>query len=118
MLDLIKKEPVAIKGNADGVVLVFCQDVPVMELLKITKEKIDNGKKAKEIKSQIDDFKLKTDYKTSVLLVHHYNKGSAGEERGGQKMLGSVVLHGWVASAWYIKTDAAGLPRRHPAAER
>ena len=47
--------------------------------------------------------KLKTDYKTSVLLVHHYNKGSAGEERGGQKMLGSVVLHGWVASAWYIK---------------
>lgn len=47
--------------------------------------------------------KLKTEYKTAVLLVHHYNKGSGGEERGGQKMLGSVVLHGWVASAWYIK---------------
>jgi hypothetical protein len=44
VLDLIKKEPVAIKGNADGVVLVFCQDVPVMELLKITKEKIKNAK--------------------------------------------------------------------------
>lgn len=45
---------------------------------------------------------VKLKYKTAVLLVHHYNKGST-DERGGQKMLGSVVLHGWVASAWYMK---------------
>jgi RecA-family ATPase len=45
---------------------------------------------------------LKNEYKTSVLVVHHYNK-STEANRGGQKMLGSVVLHGWVESAWYIR---------------
>lgn len=45
---------------------------------------------------------LKNKYKTGVLLVHHYNKGTDAN-RGGQKMLGSVVLHGWVESAWYMR---------------
>lgn len=45
---------------------------------------------------------LKNEYKTSVMVVHHYNK-STEANRGGQKMLGSVVLHGWVESAWYIR---------------
>ena len=45
---------------------------------------------------------LKNKYKTSIMVVHHYNK-STEANRGGQKMLGSVVLHGWVESAWYIR---------------
>lgn len=47
---------------------------------------------------------LKNDYKTGVLLVHHYNKGT-DDNRGGQKMLGSVALHGWVESAWYLRRN-------------
>lgn len=46
---------------------------------------------------------LKTDYRTSVLVVHHYNKGSQqGQLKGGARMAGSVMLYGWVESAWYI----------------
>lgn len=46
---------------------------------------------------------LKTDYHTSVLVVHHYNKGSQqGQLKGGARMAGSVMLYGWVESAWYI----------------
>ena len=45
---------------------------------------------------------LKNKYKTGIMVIHHYNKGTEAN-RGGQKMLGSVVLHGWVESAWYIR---------------
>ena len=46
---------------------------------------------------------LKTDYHTSVLVVHHYNKGNQqGQLKGGARMAGSVMLYGWVESAWYI----------------
>lgn len=45
---------------------------------------------------------LKTEYKTGVIVVHHWNKGSSSK-RGGQRMLGSTTLHGWVESAWYIE---------------
>ena len=46
---------------------------------------------------------LKTDYRTSVLVIHHYNKGSQqGQLKGGARMAGSVMLYGWVESAWYI----------------
>lgn len=46
---------------------------------------------------------LKTDYRTSVLVVHHYNKGNQqGQLKGGARMAGSVMLYGWVESAWYI----------------
>lgn len=46
---------------------------------------------------------LKTDYRTSVLVIHHYNKGSQqGQLKGGARMAGSVMLYGWVESAWYL----------------
>lgn len=50
---------------------------------------------------------LKTQYKTSVMVVHHYNKGNGQQVlRGGARMAGSVMLYGWVESAWYLtKTE-------------
>lgn len=47
---------------------------------------------------------MKNNCGTAIMLVHHYNKGM-GEARGGQKMLGSVTLHGWVESAWYMRRN-------------
>ena len=43
-----------------------------------------------------------------IMLIHHYNKGGAHAEakRGGQRMLGSTTLHGWIESAWYVRTEA------------
>lgn len=54
--------------------------------------------------------KLKKDYDTSVILIHHYNKGSGQSNgaplRGGARMAGSIMLYGWVESAWYLtKTE-------------
>lgn len=52
--------------------------------------------------------KLKTDYKTGVMVIHHYNKGGgAGSGRPGQRMLGSTTLHGWIESAWYLQVNPA-----------
>lgn len=48
--------------------------------------------------------RIKQEYNCSVILVHHYGKGSA-EKRGGQRMLGSTTLHGWIESAWYIQAQ-------------
>ena len=48
---------------------------------------------------------LKNEYKTSVMLIHHYNKGSAGVAKGGPRMMGSVILYGWIESAWYLSKD-------------
>lgn len=50
---------------------------------------------------------LKTEYKTSVMVIHHYNKGSNQQAlKGGARMAGSVMLYGWVESAWYLtKTE-------------
>jgi len=45
--------------------------------------------------------KLKNEYNTGIMLIHHWNKKKGGA-RGGQRMLGSTTLHGWVESAWYI----------------
>lgn len=45
---------------------------------------------------------LKNDYNTAVMVVHHWNK-SGSNPRGGQRMLGSATLHGWVESALYIQ---------------
>lgn len=47
---------------------------------------------------------IKQTYDCSVILVHHYNKGGEGK-RGGQRMLGSTTLHGWIESAWYIQAN-------------
>ena len=43
---------------------------------------------------------LRYTYKTSIIVVHHWNK-SGKSDRGGQRMLGSVLFHGWVESALY-----------------
>lgn len=48
---------------------------------------------------------LKNEYKTSIMLIHHYNKGGAGVAKGGVRMMGSVILYGWVESAWYLSKD-------------
>lgn len=45
---------------------------------------------------------LRYEYKTSVIVIHHWNK-SGKSERGGQRMLGSVLFHGWVESAIYTR---------------
>lgn len=50
---------------------------------------------------------LRYEYKTSVIVIHHWNKaGKSG--RGGQRMLGSVLFHGWVESAMYTRVVNEG----------
>lgn len=47
-------------------------------------------------------------HNTSLVLVHHMGKAKQGTaRRGGQRMLGSTTLHGWVESAWYIDVKTA-----------
>ncbi len=48
---------------------------------------------------------LKQTYQCAIQIVHHYNKSSADGKRGGQRMLGSTTLHGWVESALYLETQ-------------
>lgn len=46
---------------------------------------------------------LKDYHNCSEIVIHHWKKGTAGTKlRGGQRMLGSTTLHGWVESAWYL----------------
>lgn len=47
---------------------------------------------------------LKRDYNVSIMVIHHYNKGGE-QKRGGQRMLGSTTLHGWIESAWYMRVN-------------
>lgn len=47
---------------------------------------------------------LKNTYNCGILLIHHWNKNGEGK-RGGQRMLGSTTLHGWIESAWYLRTN-------------
>jgi len=47
---------------------------------------------------------LKTTYGFSLALIHHWKKSANGSKRGGQRMLGSTTLHGWVESAWYVQS--------------
>lgn len=47
---------------------------------------------------------IKQAYNCAVILVHHYGKGTP-DKRGGQRMLGSTTLHGWIESAWYLQTQ-------------
>ncbi|UOL48414.1 DNA recombinase [Pseudomonas phage Almagne] len=49
---------------------------------------------------------LKNEYKCGITLIHHWNKGGESK-RGGQRMLGSTTLHGWIESAWYLKSMPA-----------
>lgn len=46
---------------------------------------------------------LKNTYNCGICVVHHYNK-SGESKRGGQRMLGSTTLHGWIESAWYLQS--------------
>lgn len=49
---------------------------------------------------------LKNNHKTSVMLLHHYNKGgSNSDEKGGARMSGSIFLYGWIESAWYLTKE-------------
>lgn len=45
---------------------------------------------------------LKNTYNCGICVIHHYNK-SGESKRGGQRMLGSTTLHGWIESAWYLQ---------------
>lgn len=39
----------------------------------------------------------------SIVVIHHWKKGTQKSGiRGGQRMLGSTTLHGWIESAWYL----------------
>lgn len=50
---------------------------------------------------------LNTEYKCALQLVHHYNKGSGDSaQRGGNRIMGSMIFHAWVESAWYLSVDA------------
>jgi RecA-family ATPase len=46
---------------------------------------------------------LKHTYGVSIMLIHHWRKSAGSTKRGGQRMLGSTTLHGWVESAWYVQ---------------
>lgn len=47
---------------------------------------------------------LRYKYGCAIMIVHHWNK-SGSSKRGGQRMLGSVTLHGWVSSAIYTRVE-------------
>lgn len=48
---------------------------------------------------------IKEKYNLSLVIVHHWRKSQGGARRGGQRLLGSVTLHGWLESAWYISIE-------------
>lgn len=47
---------------------------------------------------------LKWEYNLGIVVIHHMNKNGKSQ-RGGQRLLGSTTLHGWVESALYISID-------------
>jgi hypothetical protein len=47
---------------------------------------------------------LRNSYTLSIVVVHHWRKSQGQTKRGGQRMLGSTTLHGWVESAWYVQS--------------
>jgi hypothetical protein len=54
--------------------------------------------------------KVNQTYKTSLLIVHHYNKRrDDGPKEGGQRMLGSQALHAWLSCGIYIQRISGGL---------
>ena len=46
--------------------------------------------------------KIKSQYNTSIMVIHHYNKGANVQQSGGIRIMGSIVLYGWIESAWYL----------------
>ena len=49
---------------------------------------------------------IKNKYNCSIMLIHHWNKGGTAS-RGGQRMLGSVALHGWTESGIFLQDDTS-----------
>ena len=47
---------------------------------------------------------LRNTYTLSICVIHHWRKSQGNTKRGGQRMLGSTTLHGWVESAWYVQS--------------
>ena len=47
---------------------------------------------------------LRNTYQLAIMLIHHWRKNQGSTKRGGQRMLGSTTLHGWVESAWYVQS--------------
>lgn len=99
--ELISRErPVAV--NLDPLYLMFSGDV----------------NSAKDLNPALNWLlRIKQEYGCSVILVHHYNKGGESK-RGGQRMLGSTTLHGWIESAWYIQALEAVNGRAHLSLDR
>lgn len=66
---------------------------------------INSAKELNPVLSWLLEIRFK--YKCGIILIHHWNKGgnSNNSGRGGQKMMGSGTLHGWIESAWYIKVE-------------
>ena len=46
--------------------------------------------------------RIRYKYNVAIAVVHHWNKNGASE-RGGQRMLGSTIIHGWVESAMHVR---------------
>ncbi len=63
---------------------------------------VNQSKDTNPLLSWLLSWKSANDF--ALIVVHHYKKGTTGSGiRGGQRMLGSTTLHGWVESAWYIE---------------
>lgn len=53
--------------------------------------------------------KVVNDYKTGLMIVHHYHKSrESGPQLGGQRMLGSQALHAWLSCGLYIQREGPG----------
>jgi len=51
---------------------------------------------------------LHFNYNTAIMVVHHWNK-SGFSKRGGQRMLGSALLHAFTESAFYLELKDDGV---------
>lgn len=53
--------------------------------------------------------KVVDNYKTGLMIVHHYHKSrESGPQLGGQRMLGSQALHAWLSCGLYLQREGPG----------
>lgn len=72
----------------------------ILDPLYLMLGKLDDNS-AQELRETLAWFlQLKNEYRFSLIILHHWNKGGASA-RGGQRMLGSTTFHAWVESAMY-----------------
>lgn len=57
---------------------------------------------------------LNTKYGCAIMAVHHKRKNNVKGQRHGQGLLGSVTLHGWTESAWYVSAKTVDEAEEHP----